>query len=165
MASIWAKIGRIVYGGSVTRCIRCILEDWHVDTMNFVRDAFRDDLSLSGGFIADECAALYVGRPTSRCRTTSSSTAGLSEPGWPMHTASEIDIDNFQSDLVVSTYPPAEIIVLHRDGPPPTGSKTVGLIVLLVVSILLFGGGGFYYGPPYHYYGGEPSAFRCLHHL
>jgi hypothetical protein len=29
----------------------------------------------------------------------------LSEPGWPMHSAIEIDIDidNFQSDLVVST--------------------------------------------------------------
>jgi hypothetical protein len=135
----------------VTRCIRCIFEDWHVDTMNFVRDAFRDDLSLSGGFIADECAALYVGRPTSRCRTTSSSTAGLSEPGWPMHTASEVDIDNFQSDLVVSTGRDYRLALRwgasHR-------SKTVGLIVLLVVLILLFGGGGFYYGPPYHYYGG-----------
>jgi tRNA(adenine34) deaminase len=36
-------------------------EDRHLDTMDFVRDAFRDDLSLSGGLLADECAALYVG--------------------------------------------------------------------------------------------------------
>ena len=46
-------------------------------------------------------AATWV--PTSGCRRTSSSTADLSEPGWPMHAASEVDIDNFQSDLVVST--------------------------------------------------------------
>src|ERR1700731_473923 len=36
-------------------------EDRHLDTMDFVRDAFRDDLSLCGGLLADECAALYVG--------------------------------------------------------------------------------------------------------
>ena len=29
--------------------------------MDFVRDAFRDDLTVSGGLLADECAALYVG--------------------------------------------------------------------------------------------------------
>jgi hypothetical protein len=77
-------------------------EDRHLDTMDFVRDAFRDDLSLTGGLLADECAALYV-VPTRRCRRTSSSTADLREPGRPMHTASDIDIDNFQFDLVVST--------------------------------------------------------------
>ena len=70
-----------------------------------------------------------------------------------MHTASEIDIDNFQADLVVSTgwdYRQA----LQRGRGASHRSKTMGLIVLLVVLILLFGGGGFYYGPPYHYYGG-----------
>jgi hypothetical protein len=42
-------------------------EDRHLDTMDFVRDAFRDDLSLSGGLLADECAALYV-VPMKRCQ-------------------------------------------------------------------------------------------------
>jgi tRNA(adenine34) deaminase len=26
-----------------------------------VRDAFRDDLSVSGGLLSDECASLYIG--------------------------------------------------------------------------------------------------------
>jgi tRNA(adenine34) deaminase len=26
-----------------------------------VRDAFRDDLSVSGGLLGDECASLYIG--------------------------------------------------------------------------------------------------------
>jgi hypothetical protein len=28
---------------------------------DFVRDAFRDDLSVSGGLLSDECASLYIG--------------------------------------------------------------------------------------------------------
>ena len=61
MASIWAKIGRIVYGAERDQVHPMYFEDRHLDTMDFVRDAFRDDLSLSGGLLADECAALYVG--------------------------------------------------------------------------------------------------------
>src|ERR1700686_1433245 len=114
--------------------------------MDFVRDAFRDDLSLRGGCLPTSARrSMWV--PTRRCRRTSSLTADLSEPGWPMHTASEIDIDNFQADLVVSTgwdYRQA----LQRGRGASHRSKTMGLIVLLVVLILLFGGGGFYYGPP-----------------
>src|ERR1700726_3919993 len=61
MASIWAKIGRIVYGAERDQVHPMYFEDRHLDTMDFVRDAFRADLSLSGGLLADECAALYVG--------------------------------------------------------------------------------------------------------
>jgi tRNA(adenine34) deaminase len=35
-------------------------EDRHLDTIDFVRDAFRDDLLVSGGLLGDECAALYI---------------------------------------------------------------------------------------------------------
>jgi tRNA(adenine34) deaminase len=35
-------------------------EDRHLDTVDFVRDAFREDLSLEGGLMVKECAALYV---------------------------------------------------------------------------------------------------------
>jgi tRNA(adenine34) deaminase len=45
MASIWGKIGRIVYGAG--------REDVH--RMYF------DDLALVGGILAEECAALYYG--------------------------------------------------------------------------------------------------------
>ncbi len=60
MASIWAKISRIVYGAGRDDVHSEYFEDRHLDTMDFVRDAFRDDLSLEGGLMARECAALYV---------------------------------------------------------------------------------------------------------
>ncbi|HQT76867.1 MAG: tRNA-specific adenosine deaminase [Rhodospirillales bacterium 20-64-7] len=60
MASIWAKIGRIVYGAGRDDVHPMYFEDRHLDTVDFIRDAFRDDLSLEGGLMAGECAALYV---------------------------------------------------------------------------------------------------------
>ena len=60
MASVWAKIGRIVYGAGRDDVHSMYFEDRHLDTMDFIRDAFRDDLALQGGLMAQECAALYV---------------------------------------------------------------------------------------------------------
>ena len=60
MASIWAKIGRIVYGAERGDVHPMYFEDRHLDTMDFIRDAFRDDLVVEGGLMAAECAALYV---------------------------------------------------------------------------------------------------------
>jgi hypothetical protein len=31
-----------------------------LSTENFIRDAFKDDITLEGGMLAKECAALYV---------------------------------------------------------------------------------------------------------
>jgi len=62
MASIWAKLGRIVFGAGRDDVHRMYFEDRHLDTMDFIRDAFRDDLSLEGGLLAEDCAALYVPR-------------------------------------------------------------------------------------------------------
>lgn len=59
MASIWGKIGRIVYGAERHQVHRMYFEDRHLDTMNFIRDAFRDDISLIGGILSKECADLY----------------------------------------------------------------------------------------------------------
>ena len=61
MASIWAKIDRIVYGASRRQVHEMYFEDRHLDTMDFITDAFRDDITLSGGVLDAECAALYVG--------------------------------------------------------------------------------------------------------
>jgi tRNA(adenine34) deaminase len=36
-------------------------EGRHLDTFDFITDAFRDDLVLSGGVLREECAALYFG--------------------------------------------------------------------------------------------------------
>ncbi len=61
MASIWAKVGRIVYGAGRDDVHEMYFEDRHLDTTDFIRDAFRDDLSIEGGLLAAECAKLYVG--------------------------------------------------------------------------------------------------------
>jgi tRNA(adenine34) deaminase len=61
MASIWSNISRIVYGAERHQVHRMYFEDRHLDTMDFIRDAFRDDLSLEGGVLGDECAGLYYG--------------------------------------------------------------------------------------------------------
>jgi tRNA(adenine34) deaminase len=60
MASIWAKIGRIVYGAGRDDVHEMYFEDRHLDTVDFIRDAYKDDLSLEGGLMAGECAVLYV---------------------------------------------------------------------------------------------------------
>ncbi|MDR3534097.1 MAG: nucleoside deaminase [Rhodopila sp.] len=60
MASVWAKIGRIVFGAGRDDVHAMYFEDRHLDTVDFIRDAFRKDLSLEGGLMVRECAALYV---------------------------------------------------------------------------------------------------------
>ncbi|WP_159981730.1 MULTISPECIES: nucleoside deaminase [unclassified Novosphingobium] len=61
MASIWAKVGRIVYGAGREDVHSMYFEDRHLDTMDFIRDAWREDLILEGGCLAEECAGLYFG--------------------------------------------------------------------------------------------------------
>jgi tRNA(adenine34) deaminase len=61
MASIWAGIGRIVYGAGRANVHSMYFEDRHLDTFDFIADAFRDDLGLTGGVRAAECAQLYYG--------------------------------------------------------------------------------------------------------
>ena len=60
MASIWAKIGRIVYGAGRGEVHDMYFEDRHMNTIDFIHDAYRDDLLLLGGVLAQECAALYI---------------------------------------------------------------------------------------------------------
>jgi len=61
MASIWSRIDRIVYGAGRDDVHRMYFEDRHLDTMNFIRDAYRKDLPVVGGVLREECAALYYG--------------------------------------------------------------------------------------------------------
>lgn len=61
MASIWSKVGRIVYGTGRDDVHRMYFEDRNYDTMTFVADAYRDDLVVEGGCLRDECARLYYG--------------------------------------------------------------------------------------------------------
>jgi tRNA(adenine34) deaminase len=59
MASIWSKVGRIVFGAGREDVHKMYFEARHVDTLAFVAKAYRDDLVIEGGILRDECAALY----------------------------------------------------------------------------------------------------------
>jgi tRNA(adenine34) deaminase len=61
MASIWAKIGRIVYGAERDQVHKLYFEDRHLSTEDYIRDAYREDLVMEGGLLAEECARLYYG--------------------------------------------------------------------------------------------------------
>lgn len=59
MASIWSKVGRVVYGAGRDDVHEMYFEARHVDTLSFITDAYRDDIVIEGGCLRDECAALY----------------------------------------------------------------------------------------------------------
>ena len=59
MATIWARIGRVVYGAERHQVHESYFEGRHLDTMDFINDAFRDDLQVQPGILSEECAALY----------------------------------------------------------------------------------------------------------
>ena len=61
MASIWSKVGRVVFGAGRQDVHRMYFEARHTDTMKFIGDAYRDDLVIEGGVLRAECAALYYG--------------------------------------------------------------------------------------------------------
>ena len=61
MASIWSKVGRIVFGAGREDVHRMYFEARHVDTLGFIGDAYRDDLTVEGGVLRELCARLYYG--------------------------------------------------------------------------------------------------------
>jgi tRNA(adenine34) deaminase len=61
MASIWSKVRRIVYGAGKEDVHKMYFEAKHLDTLSFITKAYRDDLTIEGGVLKHECAALYYG--------------------------------------------------------------------------------------------------------
>lgn len=59
MASIWSKVGRVVYGAGRDDVHAMYFEARHVDTLAFIADAYGDDIVIEGGCLRTECAALY----------------------------------------------------------------------------------------------------------
>ena len=59
MASIWSKVGRVVYGAGRDDVHEMYFEARHVDTLSFIADAYRDDIVIEGGCLRAECAGLY----------------------------------------------------------------------------------------------------------
>lgn len=58
-ASIWAGVSRIVYGAGRDDVHEMYFEDRHLSTLDYVADAYKEDLELVGGVLAEECAQLY----------------------------------------------------------------------------------------------------------
>jgi tRNA(adenine34) deaminase len=61
MASIWSKVGRVVFGAGRADVHAMYFEARHIDTISFIGDAYREDIEISGGCLREECAALYYG--------------------------------------------------------------------------------------------------------
>lgn len=59
MASIWSKVGRIVFGAGRDDVHQMYFEARHIDTLDFITQAYRDDLTFTGGVLRLECAKLY----------------------------------------------------------------------------------------------------------
>ncbi len=59
MAIIWAGVSRVVYGAERHKVHKMYFEDRHLETMDFIRDAYKSDLTMLGGVLGDECATLY----------------------------------------------------------------------------------------------------------
>ena len=59
MATIWSKVGRVVYGAGKADVHEMYFEARHTDTLAFIANAYRDDIVIEGGCLRVECAALY----------------------------------------------------------------------------------------------------------
>jgi tRNA(adenine34) deaminase len=59
MASIWAGVSRIVFGAGRNDVHQMYFEDRHLDSVDFIADAFREHLTILGGVLSDRCAKLY----------------------------------------------------------------------------------------------------------
>jgi tRNA(adenine34) deaminase len=63
VACIWGKISRIVYGAGRNNVHSMYFDTKHINAVDLIADAFRDDLAIIGGVLADKCAELYY-RPS-----------------------------------------------------------------------------------------------------
>jgi tRNA(adenine34) deaminase len=59
LASVWARIDRIVYGAGRGDVDAVYFEQRHHDTADLARDAMGKKVEVTGGVLADECARFY----------------------------------------------------------------------------------------------------------
>jgi tRNA(adenine34) deaminase len=59
VACIWAKVSRIVFGATRSDVHSMYFDTKHFNTVDLIHDAFRDDLEITGGVLAEECARFY----------------------------------------------------------------------------------------------------------
>jgi tRNA(adenine34) deaminase len=60
-ACVWAGISRIVYGATREGVNEIYFETRHANTADLLGDCFRDDISIEGGVLEEECCRLYYG--------------------------------------------------------------------------------------------------------
>lgn len=58
-ACIWAKVARIVYGATRDDVHSMYFDARHFNAIDLVADAFRDDLEIVAGVLAEECSQFY----------------------------------------------------------------------------------------------------------
>ncbi len=58
-ACVWSKISRIVYGATRVDVHSMYFDAKHLNAPQLVADAYRDDIEILGGLLADECAEFY----------------------------------------------------------------------------------------------------------
>ena len=61
MASIWAKVDRIVFGAGRDDVHEMYFEERDRGAFDYVLDAYKDDIKIQGGILSEACAAFYVG--------------------------------------------------------------------------------------------------------
>jgi tRNA(adenine34) deaminase len=59
VACVWAKITRIVYGATRNDVHSMYFDTRHFNTADLVHDAFREDIEIAGGVLAEECSQFY----------------------------------------------------------------------------------------------------------
>jgi tRNA(adenine34) deaminase len=59
LASVWAKVSRNVYGAGRDDVHAMYFDEQHMDTVDFIADAYAERISVVGGVLRQDCAALY----------------------------------------------------------------------------------------------------------
>jgi tRNA(adenine34) deaminase len=59
VACIWGKITRIVYGATRRDVHSMYFDAKHINAADLIRDAFREDIEIVGGVLAQECSRFY----------------------------------------------------------------------------------------------------------
>ena len=58
-ACIWAKVGRIVFGATRDDVHSMYFDAKHLNAVDLVNDAYRDDIQIVGGVLSQECSRFY----------------------------------------------------------------------------------------------------------
>ena len=59
MASIWSNVGWIVFSAGRNDVHRMYIETRHINTLDFIAKAYRDDLTFTDGVLREDCVRLY----------------------------------------------------------------------------------------------------------